>query len=201
MIKNIIFDLGGVILTHSSTLMEEIIAKMFSIPLNQSKHLYLKYKDGLRLGKISSKKFINNIKKETGSKSPAHKLMNIWETEYRKVADINNNVLNLIDDLNKKYNTYLLTDTIDVHDKYNLTRGIYLHFKRTFKSFEEKVKKPDKKSYLNVLHKIDSKTGECVFIDNLEENVKVAQQIGIKGIVYKNVLQLKKDLHKFGVKI
>ncbi len=195
MIKNIIFDFGGVILTHRSTLIKEILTKMFPASSLKAIEFYLKHKSSLQTGKESSKEFITHLRKELKDDETIEKLLSMWETEYKNAALINKSIMNFIKKLKVRYRVYLFTDTIDLHDQYNSQRGIYPHFERVFKSFEEKLRKPDKKAYLNVLNKIRADANECVFIDDLEENVKAAEKVGMKGIVYNNPNQLKKELH------
>lgn len=201
MIKNIIFDFGGVILTHKNTLIEEILTKMFPSSSSKAIELYLKHKSSLQTGKESSNQFITHLKEELRDDKTIEELLNIWETEYKKAALINKSIMNFIKKLNTTYNVYLFTDTIDIHDKYNSRRRIYNNFKKVFKSFKEGVKKPDKRAYVNLLNKIKANPDECIFIDDLKENVETAEIIGMRGIVYKNTIQLEHELRKVGLKI
>ena len=51
-------------------------------------------------------------------------------------------------------------------------------------SFREGVVKPDPQIYRILLERYDLKAEECVFIDDTEENVRGAEKIGFKGIVF-----------------
>jgi FMN phosphatase YigB (HAD superfamily) len=42
---------------------------------------------------------------------------------------------------------------------------------------------------------------DALFIDNMPSNIADSQAEGINGIVFKNAVQLKKDLKKFGVAV
>ncbi len=61
-------------------------------------------------------------------------------------------------------------------------------------SFEVGISKPDKKIYELILEKLESKPGECIFIDDNEKNLIPAQELGIKTILFKNSKQLRKEL-------
>ncbi|NTU69886.1 HAD family phosphatase, partial [bacterium] len=52
-----------------------------------------------------------------------------------------------------------------------------------------------------VIKKLNINPEETIFIDDREKNVKVAQSLGIKGIIFKNKNQLIKDFNNLGVKI
>lgn len=201
MIKTIIFDLGGVILTHKKTLIEDILSDIFPSIKNEAFLFYTEKKRLIRTGKITSGEFLTSLIKELGSSMDLSTLKKVWIDEYKKVAHIDNTMLQLIDRLRKKYQIYLVTDTMDIHDEYNSKRGIYSHFTRVFKSYEEGLIKPDIHAFENVLQKIRAKANECVFIDDLEENIRAAQSLGMKGTVYKNLAQLKTDLGNLGVEI
>lgn len=195
-IKNIIFDFGGVILKHRSTIMEEFVAKMFDLPLNDSQKIWLKYKTRLMTEEMNSREFLQILKSELKSNKTIEELMTMWKELYKKEASgVNYDLLNLVEKLRKNYKVYLFTDTIDIHDEYNRTRGIYEKFDQVFKSFEEKLRKPDPKAYENVLNKIQAKPQECLFIDDLDVNISEAKKLGMKTISYQNNNQFMKDLN------
>ena len=51
-------------------------------------------------------------------------------------------------------------------------------------SFREGVVKPDPQIYRILLERYDLQAEECVFIDDTEENVRGAEKLGFKGIVF-----------------
>ncbi|MCR5249963.1 MAG: HAD family phosphatase [Lachnospiraceae bacterium] len=51
-------------------------------------------------------------------------------------------------------------------------------------SFREGVAKPDPEIYKILLERYELKAEECVFIDDTEENVRSAEKLGFKGIVF-----------------
>lgn len=56
-------------------------------------------------------------------------------------------------------------------------------------------------AFKNVLNKINAGAGECVFIDDVEMNVNKAENLGMKGIVYKNKEKLEQELSNLGIKV
>lgn len=66
-------------------------------------------------------------------------------------------------------------------------------------SYEVKLIKPDLEIYRTLLRKFDLKPEECVFMDDLEANIKGAQAVGINGIVFKNQKDAIEQLKKYGV--
>ena len=58
----------------------------------------------------------------------------------------------------------------------------------------EKIKKPDARLYRILLDRFGLEAGECVFIDDNPANTAAAEALGIKGIVFQNPEQLRKEL-------
>ena len=202
MIRNIIFDFGGVILKHKSTLMEDKIAEIFSIPLEQALKIWTEWKPLLMTGKISSEQFLEKVKNELQSDKSLSDILQNWKDIYIKEAEgVDWELLAFIEKLKNNYQVFLFTDTIDTHDEYNSTRGINNKFTQVFKSHIEKLTKLNNNAFINVLKKINAKPSECILIDDLEENIKRAEDLGIKGIVYKNTKDLIKTLIEVGIKV
>ena len=74
-------------------------------------------------------------------------------------------------------------------------------FDKVYGSAHIGLYKPHKESYEYVLKDQNLKAEEVVFIDNLERNTIASEKVGIKGIVFRNVEELKEDLVKIGVKV
>lgn len=63
-------------------------------------------------------------------------------------------------------------------------------------SYKEHLIKPDPAIYQLLLERYGLSPKECVFIDDLKENVLVAKKIGIQGIVFESYEQVNKELGK-----
>lgn len=201
MVKAIIFDLGGVILTHKPTLIGDILSQMFPMSEEEGNSIFLQNRIILLKGELSSRQFLEQLKSKFKIDQTIDELSKLWMDLYIKNAQIDYKLLDFIQELKARYKVYLLTDTIDVHDAFNKRRGIYDKFTKVFKSFEEKLAKADGQAfYIHVLEKIDTKPEECVFIDDLEEQIRTAESLGAKGIVYKNLSQLKEELNKWDIR-
>lgn len=67
-------------------------------------------------------------------------------------------------------------------------------------SYKDKVTKPDKQIYELLLDRYGLRAEECVFLDDTEKNVMGARAVGIEGILFKNRAQAVEELQKLGVK-
>ncbi|HII72162.1 TPA: HAD family phosphatase [Candidatus Woesearchaeota archaeon] len=66
-------------------------------------------------------------------------------------------------------------------------------------SYNEGIAKPDPKIYKRAMKALGVKPEECVFIDDLERNIKPAEKLGMKVVTYKGLKDLKKRLVEFGI--
>lgn len=57
--------------------------------------------------------------------------------------------------------------------------------------------KPEKEIYLELLDRYKLNADECLFIDDLPANIKGAESVGIKGIVHKNLDDTYKELERY----
>jgi 2-haloacid dehalogenase len=62
------------------------------------------------------------------------------------------------------------------------------------------VTKPDERIYRRLLERIGRPAGECIFIDDAEENVFAAEEVGMLTILYRSPEQLRSELAGLGIK-
>lgn len=66
-------------------------------------------------------------------------------------------------------------------------------------SYEVRALKPDPKIYQEALKKAGAPPASCVFIDDIEENVRAAAVPGLKTVLYKPDTDLEKELRALGI--
>lgn len=202
MIKNIIFDFGGVVIQHKTYLMSGIIKEIFSVSQKEAEAAWNEAMKPLLEGTLSSKEYLQQLKRKFHSDKSVSELLTLWRDLYiNEAQNIDWELLTLIDALKKTYCVYLLTDTIDVHDDHNRTRGLYEHFTRVFRSHKEGVSKLTDDAFLRVIHTIRAVPEECVFIDDLDLNVKRARLLGMAGVLYKGRPSLLKSFSELGITV
>ena len=202
MIKNIIFDIGGVVIIKSKfDLISRYIVKKIFTNYNRIKeetikedlkHIWTLW----RVGKITEDKFFEVAKEKTKIKLPIFYLKKKFYSAHKE----NKKIILLIKKLKQKYNTYALTN----HAKeWFEVQSEELRFNDLFDgvvtSFEERIPKPDIKIYQNLLQKYNLNPKECIFIDDQKENLTPAKKLGMKTIHYKDFSQLTREMRKHGV--
>ena len=200
MIKNVIFDLGNVLLSFEpkeyvkSKVIEEKIEEIYESIFKSKEWPMLdrgtiteeEAKVNIINRKVENKEFINSVFEKwydilTPIESSVEVLKKLKERGY-KVFYLSNFHLAAFEYVTKKHNFFGLFDG-----------GVV--------SYKEKLLKPEKEIYEKILFEYNLKPNETVFIDDMEVNVKAAMDNGMKGIILKNPADLKKELEKLDVSI
>ena len=185
-IKNIILDLGGVIINLNQQLTYDAFKKLF--PSKYEKILIElesnNYLEKFETAEISKKEFISFFQKFDTSIFD-EKIITAWN---KMLLDIPENRIQLIKSLAKKYNVYLLSNTNEIHyqyiENYAVQEFNVLSFKSIFKqvylSHEIKLRKPNTAIFKYVLKEANLLRHETLFIDDTLEHINSAKQLGIK---------------------
>lgn len=107
----------------------------------------------------------------------------------------------LLASLKERYQLVALTNTNSIHStiwkaKYASTLR---YFQKVFSSHELKERKPDAQAYQLVLDYLQVKPAEVVFLDDNLDNVKGADQLGIKAILVTSYEQMTAELQAMGL--
>lgn len=190
MIKAIIFDFGGVI-----TLIEpwdgwtptpeeraatinaiSEIAKVFAAELKESKFTASDFEREFKAR-------ISNLKNEQ-----VERIIN-------SICVLNKDLLDLISKLSLKYKIYGLVNA--PFGWTELRRGIHgldRYFNRVFVSHEIDIRKPDPRIFYYLLENTGLKPEECLFVDDKEENILAAKQLGMEGCIFKSTKDFQDSL-------
>ena len=205
MIKNIIFDLGNVIINYN----QKKIINNFTEKEEEIKYIYDEIFHApewtlMDLGDITNDEAIEIINKRNEFKY--EKLTQEFLHEWHKKQPINRDIVEIAKILkNNGYNLLVLSNMANQTYEYfkndeffSLCTGIVI-------SAHEHVKKPDEKVYRLLLDRYNLNAEECLFIDDDDsgKNYETANKIGIKGrrIMPNQAEDVKKLLLEFNVKI
>ena len=189
-IKNIVFDLGGVLvdLDFKSTI-NGLQKAGFT---NVKEQLQAFDQDGIfkkfELGEISADEFRASIRKNSSVSLTDEEVDSLWNL---MLLEIPREKLELILDLRSKYMVYLLSNTNSIHWDYVCKnafnyRGFRMddYFEETFLSYEMHLAKPDKAIFEKMLQDANLLPEETLFIDDSEANCKAASEVGIHAHHY-----------------
>ncbi len=202
MIKAIIFDMGGVIINFKEIEYYQYLSKKYKLNINYLENLFDPLIDQMDEGNLKLNDALELISKKL---KITRKQMHLeWISGFKKTANINSNVINLIRHLSLNYYIYLLTN-VNI-SRYLTTRKEFLNgnsniFNKKFISCYIHLRKPDSRIYKYVLNKIKLNADEILFIDDMKTNVGAAVVVGMNGIVFKNCNQLNLELKKLKIMI
>ena len=200
-IKGIVFDFGKVIVENNLNDILKAYAKKLGIKADELIKLNLKHHDKMILGKMSVKEFCSEVRGRFNLDTESYLLLSHWDKSYEETSKPNWDLINKIKELKKYYHTALLANIYDSTAQFESRRGTFWLFKTIQLSCRVGLAKPDIKAYARILQEMKLKGKECIFIDDNENNLIPAKEFGFKTILYKNNLQVVKDMKKFGVKL
>jgi glucose-1-phosphatase len=196
-IKNIIFDLGNVLLNLD-----------FNASINAFQNLGLSkdvldrqqsYADPvfyeLETGKISPEVF--RIRVREILKNPDLTDRQIDDAWSAMILDIPAERVNVLQKLSKSYNVYLFSNTNQIHINglllsFKTQHGIDFPdlFKKAYYSHEINDRKPELSSYQKVIEHSGINPDESIFVDDLEKNIIAAQKTGLKTFWLKEGMEM-----------
>lgn len=182
MLKNIVFDLGNVLVKFDSN---ELIYSFFNERQEEVKSFYFdslwnEYDQGL----YSVEEMIEKgVKQFPELELSIKKLMYHW-TEF--VIPLKDNVAYIKDLKRLGYNVYILSNIPEDDTKYLRSLGVFDTIDGGVFSYEYKKIKPDPEIFHILLEKYNLKTSECLFLDDRKDNVVAASNLGFKTIEVKD---------------
>lgn len=199
MIKLIIFDIGSVITFTDHTNLYSNVAKILGIDPAIIIRYHRDNLDALLVNKLTFSDFVEFLK-EYIQVLTVENVKQIWISEGLKLVRVDRELLNYIDKLRINYKLFILTNISESRMYIDMALSLYQHFDHVFLSCIEHLMKPEEAFYQKALEFANNKPKETLFIDDNKKNVVAAQQLGIQGIVYKDVNQFKEELLKIGIK-
>lgn len=204
MIKTIIFDLGGVIVSSEIELLDEKMADYLEIPLEEFKEFLAQYKLDLTKGKLSLADVYSNFLKAFSKagidpEDIVKKHLEIFRDSLKKM---DKEVLSLVTKLRKNgYNVVCLTNAEPEVVPIVKASGLYDYFEIAYISTEMGMAKPSNEIYSAVFKDLNCNPEEALFIDDKLDNIKAAKKLGTKIIHYDPSTDLKKELAIHSIKI
>ena len=191
-IKNIIFDLGGVLFDINYQLtkkaFEDLGVEDFDSMYSQASAD--KLFQLLETGRIKEAQFYQQLNKSTGLSLTGAQINNAWNS---MLMDFREESLDFLSELGTRYRIFLFSNTNVIHmEKFH---EIYLEkpraqpfndlFEKPFYSCEIGLRKPDVSAYQYVLDHVNIKPEDTCFIDDSIQNVQGAKDAGMKSILLK----------------
>jgi glucose-1-phosphatase len=188
-IKNLIFDLGGIIINIDFQLTFEAFAKasgkdiISTIKKFEDEKIFSRFEKG----ELTEKELRFFINQQLNTSLSDEALDQAWSA---LLQDIPAARIEMLKELGRSHRLFLLSNTNSIHIRAvnNIlckTCGIEkldLLFEKVYYSYDIKMAKPDVKIYEHVLTQNNLKAAESLFIDDNAENIKGASKAGLKTL-------------------
>mgnify|MGYP003187238590 CR=1 FL=1 len=187
--KNIIFDLGGVLLDLD---INRCMTEFEKVGLHDIRRWMtgtneLGFLKEYERGDLTTPQFREKIREEAGRALSDKETDRVWNSMLKEIPEYK---LELLLTLRKKYRLYLLSNTNDLHwnvciPKFEY-RGLRVgdFFTHVFLSYQMHQAKPDIVIFQTVLKEAKLLPEETLFIDDSLENCRAAASLGINVFHY-----------------
>jgi glucose-1-phosphatase len=152
---------------------------------------------GYERGKIDTAGLIEAIYDMIGVRYSAEEFTRMWNHTFRE----NEEMAALLQNLKNQKPLYLLSNTNECHwrfleDNFQVSR----HFEELLLSYEIGFVKPQREIYDAVLSRSGLAAGDCLFIDDLPQNIEAASALGMHTIHFQGIADLKDKLVQHGLR-
>ncbi|MEO6316875.1 MAG: HAD family phosphatase [Chitinophagaceae bacterium] len=195
-IKNIIFDLGGVIINIDFKKTENAFAELGFGDFKQyiTQFHITPFFEEYETGQLDDETFIKGIQKIAGHPLSEQQVTEAWNA---LLLDFPPARIALLEKLKKHYRIFLLSNTNSLHykmfqEKLFATAGKRLEdlFEKAYFSHTAHLRKPDAAIYQLVLDENKLNPEETLFIDDTESNFSGAHESGIQTFYLKPPMQI-----------
>lgn len=193
MIKTVIFDLGGVIMTLSP---EVAMQRFIDLGLKDAKKHMDQYTQkgifgDIEEGKISAEEFRTALSELCGRDISWKECQHAWLGYTKEVPRRNLDILLQLKE--KGYRIVLLSNTnpymmqwVESNDFSGDGHPLNFYLDKLYKSYELGCMKPNPLFFQKVLEAEQLNPKEAIFLDDGPRNVEAARQLGIHSILTKN---------------
>ncbi len=200
-IENIIFDLGRVIVDIDSDITIREFKKICKAPIEKLFHNNIVY--NFDIGNISEDEFIAQFK-QLLEISEDHSVRYAWDAMIKGVPS---ETILLLQKLKKQFPIYALSNTNSLHIKaintilardYSVPDLKHL-FHKVYYSYEVGLSKPDKRIFEYVMSDSQLIPNNTLFIDDNEDNIRVAERLQFQTLHLLEQHQLISELQLRGI--
>jgi putative hydrolase of the HAD superfamily len=188
MIKNIIFDFGGILLDLDFKKTDDAMKALFHLKFEHRAYPaeFLKIFNDYEQGFFSEGSYFFRLQQLADHLVTERQLLDAWNA---MLLNIPQHRLNFLLALRKKYKVYLLSNTNHTHiqwvhrflkREYNITDFEARYFDHAYYSHDLKMRKPNHDIYQAILSDANINGAESLFIDDIVSNITAAQECGIQ---------------------
>ncbi|HTY00220.1 MAG TPA: HAD family phosphatase [Bacteroidota bacterium] len=155
--------------------------------IGRTKQLMIAYESG----KMTTEEFIPAFLERAGIRMPQEEFVRHWSSFFTPIPFTRD----LIRQLKPLYRLGLLSNTNPLHFEHViLPTDVYPLFDAVTLSYEVGALKPDRSLYLDMLRKLHVEAEQCLYFDDLKDNVDAAASLGMKTVHFLSPSQVAEQL-------
>lgn len=196
--RAVVFDWGNVLATNDRKMVVEFLCESLQLSESEFEQINLRKREAVKGGKSESAFWIHFAKQKEIF------LEEDWPIRYREVLKksigVNGEMFALVTELKgKEIRVGLLSNIDDRYTRLIRSFGFYDPFTPCLLSCEMGLEKPKREAYELLLRELNLPGSQVVFIDDKEENVEAAKQLGIDAVLFRSSEQVRSELSKRGL--
>ncbi|MEA1996982.1 MAG: HAD family phosphatase [Gemmatimonadota bacterium] len=197
MIKNILFDIGGVLVSYDNEKKaREFACFSETIPPEEfrEEHVFLlPLQIRMERGEITPREYYEEFKKVSGCRISYRHFFLIWMNNFAEIKPM----IRLGRALSSRFRIYFLSNTNSLHvpGLYDLFPSL-LFFHGQALSYRLGAMKPERAFFERSLAKFGLARDECLFIDDKARNVAGAHEYGLRAILHTDPAETESRLVK-----
>ncbi|MGC9363866.1 MAG: HAD family hydrolase [Fidelibacterota bacterium] len=192
MIRTVFFDLGNVLLRVDKQRILSEFARLPGLSLPVVRRLAESpVEQAFEKGLIDTDEYIDRLNRECGLSQPITMaaLIDIWQKPFEEIPD----VCELIPVLKRQVRLILLSNTNELHIRaVRRITDILDEFDALVLSYEVRSRKPEAAIYHKALEIAGHDVSECLFVDDLMDNVRAARRLGIRSHRFTTISKLRR---------
>lgn len=188
-IKNIIFDLGNVIINIDFDLTYQALAKLSNKSIVEIHQAFVDYEiwDRYEKGKFTNQEFIDLLRNKLEINHSDQDIINAWNA---LLLDIPQKRIDKLKELSKKYRLFILSNTSDIHiidvnrilQESTGVQDLKDLVEKAYYSYEINLRKPSLEIYKYVVEDAELNISETLFLDDNLDNIIGANEFGLHTI-------------------
>ncbi len=198
-IHTIFFDVGGVCLTNGwDETSREKAAERFSLDFDHTESLHNELFEDLERGKLTLEDYIDAVYFQKKREFSREDILRFMKDQSRR----HDSTFEILKRLKQegKYRLSTINNESFVLNRFRIEKfGLSQYFSHFFSSSYLHMRKPEPGIYQAVLHITSLEPGQCLYIDDREENIAAAREEGMHCIHLPVVDELEKKLRNINI--
>jgi putative hydrolase of the HAD superfamily len=199
-LRAVIFDYGMVLSNPADPAAHHELIRIFGAPVEDFEREYWAFRHAYDSGEFDGAGYWQRCAKAAGVTLTDEQIRQLIATDIRMWSSLNQTMVDWAVKISKSgFKTGILSnipfEIADVFKEYEWAKG----FTHNTWSCELRLAKPDPVIYHHVIDALDVRPEEALFLDDRQENVLSAEAVGLQGVIFRSVPQLRQELDARGL--